>query len=316
LLEDEGLSLPATLNWTVMVRPNFESVDDGTTKTDAFKFADQVFMIGGRAGEHTGVFLEVGGGAYANAQVINSFDMGDNKAGVTVFSAGFGEDAGMQVMSVWGQHGGLLGGKSLSINNTMAGASGGPQNGVTLWAGSDAWVAQLGFVNATDAVEAGDPSQAHYNFAPVLRGNYFLEAGDWELGLGAIVVSGKSGANKTDQKRTGVDVQAFGEVGDMQIGVFADWATAPSSSNSNVYNASTTDSRTGYSLRATVKPTHNLIFLAGIGQDKTGAAKTDKTLVGVEYEMYQNGVINFTYGSEKAGGTTTKTTALEFELLI
>ena len=327
LVEDEHLSIPATLNWTVMVRPNFETVDNGTTKANAFKFADPVFMIGGRAGEHTGVFVEYGaGGLYANAQMINSFDMGDLKAGVTIFSAGFGSDAGMQVMSVWGQHGGLLGGKSLTINGAMDGGS----NGVALWTGNDTWVAQLGFVNAVDFVEAGDPAQNNLRFAPVLRGNYFLEAGDWEIGLGAIVATGSTGAGgNTDQKRTGIDAQAFGEVNDMQIGIFADWATAPAGSatgNTNTYNASTTDARTGYSFRVTVKPTSQLIFLAGIGQDKamidangdpSGTFNTvKKTLVGVEYEVYQNGVINLTYGSNDDGTKTVKTTGLEFELLI
>ncbi len=314
LVEDEGLSIPAMVNWTAMVRPNFTSTDTGT-KVNEFQFADQVFMIGGRAGEHTGVFLEVGGGAYANAQMINSFDMGDMKAGVTISSTGFGEDAGMQVMSVWGQHGGLLGGKSLTINGAMAGSNS-VNNGVAFWAGSDSWVAQLGFVNSVESVEAG--VQPNFRFSPVLRGNYFLEAGDWEIGLGAIAVTGS--VKTQDQKRTGIDAQALGEVGDMQIGVFADWATAPAgtATATNAYNASLTDSRTGYSLRATVKPTHNLIFLAGLGQDKTGTAKLDKTLVGVEYEMYQNGVINLTYGSDKDSTTnvTTKTTGLEFELLI
>jgi len=315
LIEDEGLSIPAVVNWTVMVRPNFTSTDDGTgaAKVDEFQFADQVFMIGGRAAEHTGVFLEVGGGTFANAQMINSFDMGDNKAGVTISSTGFGEDAGMQVMSVWGQHGGMLEGKSLSINGAMAG-SGSVNNGVALWAGNETWVAQLAFVNSVESVEAD--VQPNFKFSPVIRGNYFLEAGDWEIGLGAIVVSGS--VDTADQKRTGIDAQAFGEVNDMQIGVFADWATAPagSASAANVYNASTTDARTGYSFRASVKPTHNVIILAGIGQDKTGATQLDKTLVGVEYEMYQNGVINFVYHSDDQDGTVTKTTTVEMELLI
>jgi len=320
LVEDEGLSIPATLNWTVMVRPRFQTVDTGT-KANAFEFADPVFMIAGRAGEHTGVFVEYGaGGIYANAQMINSYDMGDLKVGASVFSAGFGSDAGMQVMSVWGQHGGLLGGKSLTINGAMDGFS----NGVTAWAGNETWVAQLAMVNAVDSAEAAP--QTNFRFAPVLRGNYFLEAGDFEIGLGAIVATGSAGAGgTTDQKRTGIDVQAMGEVADMQVGVFADWATAPAgtATASNIYNpniggVAPADARTGYSFRATVKPTHNLIFMAGLGQDKTSATTIDKTLVGVEYEVYQNGVINFTYGSDKdsAANLTTKTTTLEYELLI
>ncbi|MDQ7003159.1 MAG: hypothetical protein Q9N02_10830, partial [Ghiorsea sp.] len=92
LIEDEGLSIPAMVNWTVMVRPQFTKTDNGAagaanSVVKGFGFADQVFMVGGRAGEHTGVFLEVdlAGGGFANVQVFNSWDMGDMKAGVTVW---------------------------------------------------------------------------------------------------------------------------------------------------------------------------------------------------------------------------------------
>jgi preprotein translocase subunit YajC len=331
LVEDEHLSIPAVVNWTAMVRPQFQSQDTGGTKVDSIGFADQVLMIGGRAGEHTGVFIEFaagdvatgqtvdttvasttatvsdGGGPYANVQMYNSWDMGDMKVGATIWADGFGEDSGMQLMSVWGQHGGLLGGKALTINGAMAGDAGGV--GVTGWAGNETWNAQLAMV---DIAGIGG-----FTLAPVLRGNYFLDAGDWEVGLGAIAVTGSQ--NNIDTQRTGIDVQAFGEVNDMQIGVFADYATAPKST-SNVYATANND-RTGYSFRASVKPTHNLIFLAGIGQDKADVT-IDKTLVGVEWEAYQNFAVSLSYNEEKTTGataaqaTTTKTTLLDFELLI
>ncbi len=322
MVEDEHLSIPLSLNWTAMVRPTFAqnkvTPNGGTAvTTNTFEFADQVFMIGGHGGAHTGVFLEVGfsdtvdPGGYANAQMINSWDMGDMKAGVTIWQAGFGEDAGMQVMSVWGQHGGMLGGKRLSINNSMGTDD---SAGVAAWAGSDAWVAQLAMVNIVDP-------GASLAYSPVLRGNYFLEAGDWEVGLGAIVATGTAGAaGNVDTSRTGIDVQAFGEVSDMQIGVFFDWATAAAgdaAGNSNFYNASTTDDRTGYSFRVSVKPTHNLIFLAGIGQDKTGNAKVDKTQVGVEWEAYQNFAAQIIYeGNKDETGATDNSIILDLELLV
>ncbi len=301
LVEDEHLSIPVSLNWTVMVRPQIKTVDNGT-KTNSISFADQVFMIGGRGGEHTGVFIEYDG-SYANVQMFNSWDMGDMKAGATVWADGFGEDSGMQLMSVWGQHGGMLGGKALSVNNRMAGDAGGV--GITAWAGNDVWAAQLAMV---DVAGAGG-----FTLSPVLRGNYFLEAGDWEVGLGLIAVTGS--VHNIDTKRTGLDVQAFGEVGDMQIGVFADYATAPSG-GANVYNPTGTDARTGYSFRASVKPMAQWIFLAGIGQDKQAGVTTDLTRVGVEYEMYQNFAVQLVIDSEDDGTTKTDTTLIDLELLI
>jgi len=319
LVEDDHMSLPESLNWTVMVRPQFNTSDDGLgnvgSVTKEFVFADQVFMIGGRAGEHTGTFIEYDG-AYANVQMFNSWDMGDMKVGVTVWQDGFGEDSGLQLMNVWGQHGGMLGGKSLSINNSMGATD---AHGVTGWAASDEWAAQLALVNVVTPA-AGGAGSADQTLSPTIRGNYFLGAGDWEIGLGLIAVTGSAGEGlaKQDTKRTGFDVQALGEVGDMQIGVFADYATAPagSATATNFYNASLVDSRTGYSVRVSVKPTHNIILLAGLGQDKTGAAIEDKALAGVEWEAYQNFAVQLVYGTSKIGGVTAKTTSFDFELLI
>ncbi len=321
LVEDEHLSIPAVVNWTVMVRPNI-ILDDGAGGK-GYELADQVFMVGGRAGEHTGTFLEAGfgggatggAGGYGNMQMFNSWDMGDMKVGATIWSDGFGEDSGLQLMSVWGQHGGMLGGKGLSINNSMGAQD---ASGITGWVGTDSWSAQLALVDIANAGAATD-----LKYSPVVRGNYFLEAGDWEVGLGAIAVSG-SPVTGTDTKRFGVDVQAFGEVGDMQIGVFADYASAAagSATTANFYNTSTKDARTGYSFRVSVKPTHNIILLAGVGSDTQGVANaatvtTDTSLIGVEWEAYQNFAVQISsFGTKVGGGATSTTTALDLELLI
>ncbi|MDQ6980893.1 MAG: hypothetical protein Q9M46_05400 [Ghiorsea sp.] len=348
LIEDDGLSIPNVVNWTVMVRPNYvlsKKVDTAavgatpasSVTTKNYDLADQVFMVGGRAGEHTGVFVEAGfgdggaaqaagdpaaGGGYGNMQLFNSWDMGDLKVGATLWSDGFGEDSGLQLMSVYGQHGGLLAGKKLTINHQM-GAN--DASGVTAWVGTDAWAAQFALV---DIANGGAATGLKYS--PTIRGNYFLEAGDWEIGLGAIAVTGSSTANALpstqgrDTKRYGLDVQAMGEVGDMQIGIFADYATAPAGSQqvANFYNNSYTDARTGYSFRVSVKPTHNLIFIAGIGKDKqgttaaAGTTATDRTLVGVEWEAYQNFAVQLSTNIIDTQAIKTTTTLLDFELLI
>jgi len=320
LVEDDHMSIPQSLNWTVMVRPNI-ILDDGAGNK-GYELADQVFMVGGRAGEHTGTFIEAGfadgtlggAGGYGNMQMFNSWDMGDLKVGATIWSDGFGEDSGLQLMNVWGQHGGMLGGKGLSINNKMGAQD---ASGLTAWVASDVWAAQLALVDIANAGAATD-----LKYSPVVRGNYFLDAGDWEIGLGAIAVSGTSTTD--DTKRFGVDVQALGEVGDMQIGVFADYASAAagSTTTANFYNTSTKDARTGYSFRVSVKPTHNIILLAGVGSDTQGignAATTtiDKTLIGVEWEAYQNFAVQISSFSTKVGnGATSTATVLDFELLI
>ncbi|MBL1352081.1 MAG: hypothetical protein COA61_001905 [Zetaproteobacteria bacterium] len=328
LIEDDELGIPAQLNITAMIRPQFVKTSVAGVTTNAINAtADQVLMIAGRVGEHTGAFAEVsfgggagtaaapgGAGGFGNVQLMNSWDMGDLKVGANFYNTGFGEDAGLQLMSVWGQHAGLMGGGALSINGSMAMAQG--TAGVSAWVANDTVAVTLGLVDPSAGVGAS------WKLAPMVRVQSFFDVGDMEIGAGAIVVSGQNQiaaiGTKQDAKRYGVDFQIQGEAADMQYGVYADYASASAGTlaTANVYNASTVSSRTGYSLRATIKPTHNMVFLAGMGQDKTGAAKTDKILVGAEYEMYQNGVIALTYGADKAGAVTTKTTKLDFEFLM
>ncbi|HIP07458.1 MAG TPA: hypothetical protein EYG66_06320 [Mariprofundaceae bacterium] len=322
LIEDDHLSLPNVLNMSIVFRPNLVSTDTTvagvTTTAETLDVpADPVILIGGRAGENTGFFVEIDttGGGFANTQLLNQYDMGDLKVGWSYFNSGFGEDAGMQLMSVWGQHGGLMGGKGLSINQVMS-KTNGDVAGFSAQIGNETWMASLGLIDPT--ANRGTT----LSLAPVVRANYFLDVADFELGFGVIAVSGSTGGSNAiptiDAKRTGIDFQAQGEMNDMQVGVYADWATAPAGSVTvaNGYNASTVDDRTGYSFRATLKPTHNIVLLAGVGQDKTGAVTIDKTLVGFEYEVYQNFVVAVTQSSDDDGTTKNDTTLIDIELLL
>ena len=319
LVEDDNLSLPSSLNITAMFRPQFnltKSSAGGTTKSIAAT-ADQVLMIAGRIGSNTGAFVEMDtqGGGFGNNQLLHSIDMGDGKVILSYYNTGFGEDAGLQLMSVWGQHGGLLGGKGLSENNTI---------GARQTAGVSASYATETFAVTVGGINNGRAIAANWSLAPMVRAQGFFDMGGAELGLGAIVVSGTTDNTaapvKEVAKRFGVDVQVQGEMGDTQYGIYADFASANASSASetNVYNASTANKRDGYSFRATVKPVHNIILMAGVGQDKTGTVKTSKTAFGLEYELYQNAVINLTYGTSKLNTTGVKTTSygLDFEFLM
>jgi len=318
LIEDDNLSIPSSLNITAMVRPQFKSVK--TTGTAAVKTvaatADQVLMIAGRIGSNTGAFLEVStqGGGFANQQLLHSVDMGSFKVIASYFNTGFGEDAGLQLMSVWGQHGGLLNGKSLTINNTMGAAN--QTVGLSVAIANEMGAISFGGID-NNPTAVGQS----WTLAPVVRAQGIFDLGGMELGVGAIVVSGanKSGATTSEAKRVGFDVQLQGEVGDTQVGLYADYASASKSVSAlklNAYNTSLVSKRDGYSVRATAKPLHNVVAVIGVGQDKTGVTKTNKFLVGAEYELYQNAVINLTYDTAKTGASTVKTTLLDIEFLM
>ncbi len=328
LIEDDDLSIPSSLNITAMFRPQFNyTKNTGLVPTAGAKSiaatADQVLMIAGRIGENTGAFVEVGfgaGGGFGNNQLLHSVDMGDGKVILSYFNTGFGEDAGLQLMSVWGQHGGLLNGKNLSINNSMAtiDAAGNPFNtvGVSVAYANEMGAISLGGINNDAAVGT------NWSLAPVVRAQGFFDLAGAELGVGGIYVNGKTspvvvGLNST-AKRFGIDAQVQGELGDTQYGIYADYASAKASTatQANVYNPSLLNSRTGYSIRATVKPLHNVILMVGAGQDKVGIAKQNKIATGIEYELYQNAVINLTYDTSKLAGTKTTNYGLDFEFLM
>ena len=347
LVEDEGLSIPSTLNITAVVRPQFVSTSTTgapTTKTAAIT-ADQVLLIGGRFGTNSGVFIEYDG-TFANVQIMNSFDFGSFRGGVNIFNTGFGETAGLEVSSVHGQHGGMLNGKALSAENTL-GSAGGNTGGVAFWAANDWAMASVSLITDGIALDGATPNS--WKLAPSFRVFLQPEVAGWETGFGGGITSGRTGNAATaaaagvitpgaqlEMKKWFLDFQAHGELGDTQVGVYADFASAKKSSLAalggnkvNLFNTTAGDLE-GWHFRANVKPTHNLIFGAGYGEMKNKdnlavgfvGSKARQWQIGAEYEVYQNFVIALIYNNTKVtpnlgvGSTTTKTTTLDIEALI
>ncbi|RME84271.1 MAG: hypothetical protein D6771_04725, partial [Zetaproteobacteria bacterium] len=161
LVEDEGLSIPAVLNATFVVRGSIDKIKD-TTKvapnksswTDYAFPRDTVLLLAGRIGEHTGAFIEFDGAA-ANWQLMNSFDTGNVKVGLNIANTGFGWTAPIEVSSVFGQHGGMLNGKNISATEQIMGqdptGAAGNTLGVALWAANDMFTGQVGLYAPTNA---------------------------------------------------------------------------------------------------------------------------------------------------------------------
>jgi len=129
LIEDENLSIPAVLNASFVVRMDVNHVSgNGAASTTNYNIpVDQNLLIAGRAGTNTGVFLEFGGGSgdttsggLNNMQVMNSFDLGDFKVGLSYADTSFGGDATLITNSVYGQHSGNAGGVGAvsAVNNS------------------------------------------------------------------------------------------------------------------------------------------------------------------------------------------------------
>ncbi|MDX8391759.1 MAG: hypothetical protein R8K53_04230 [Mariprofundaceae bacterium] len=338
LVEDDNLSIPAVLNATVVVRPQVTSVSTYvgatgvTTRAKAISYGDQVVLIAGRVGTNTGAFVELGGGAFGNHQLLNSWDVGDVKVGASYYNTGFGEDAGVAVSNVWGQHGAVVNHRFVSANHNMfkGGAVGAGQiAGASVWVANDMGNIQIGLIAPSDGVAWGADKNSTHTAAKMGRISTFLELGDYTLGLGGIGVTGDVGSagqfiagKQLEMKRYGLDGSLEGSFGDTEFGIYADYANASKSTTAttNEYNASLTDSLNGYGLAATVKPLHNVILGVGVGQLKSDI-KTTYSVVGLTYEIYQNFEITLTFDQKKtttALGAVTKVkgTTLDIEALM
>lgn len=320
LIEDDMLSITSSVNFSAVLRPQFVSTTvsglptataNVTTKSVAIP-ADQVLLIGGRIGTNSGVFVEYDG-TFANYQQINSWDVGGMKAGVSIFNSGFGETAGMEVGSTFGQHGGLLGGKALSASENISGvakAAVGGIGGVAVFAANEMFTASISGITGTAAALGGVGNG--WKLAPSFRGFATVEAGGFEVGFGVGLTSGSTGNAQTaaalllpvgtaiDMKKWMIDAQVQGEIGDMGFAAYADYASASASTltSLNLFNPGLTTLK-GYSFRAELKPTHTIVVGAGFGNLKDATTKATQWQVGAEYEIYQNFVVALVYNNTK-----------------
>ena len=331
LVEDDHLSITSSVNMTLVLRPNFTSTSTaaGTTKTAVIP-ADAVIIVGGRVGTNTGTFVEIDtqGGGFGNFKLTHSMDMAGGKAGVSIFNSGFGETYAYEVASTFGQHGGMLSGKGLSATNNLRTGTG----GVGFFYGNELVHANVSLITTSSALGVTNS----WKLAPVARVFVTPEVAGMRAGLGFGITSGKTGNANTvnainplvavgveaEMKKWFIDGQLQGEIGDIGIGFYADYANAAASTATkiNTFNT-TTSAMKGYSARIEVKPTHNIIVGGGIGQLKNAASKTAQWQVAAEYEIYQNFVIALIYNNTKVTpvggvGSTTKTTVLDIEALL
>jgi len=158
LVEDDNLSLPAVLNASVVIRGDMTHTNPAgaSASTTVYNVPSETpILIGGRLGTNSGAFIEFanggtdsgsGGGnvTVGNWQFLNSFDVGGFKVGLSAHNSGFGASGIMEVSNVFGQHGGKLGGKSLSAMQSMGFSQ--AILGVGTWVGNDLGIVQFSLV--------------------------------------------------------------------------------------------------------------------------------------------------------------------------
>lgn len=339
LIEDDGMSIPANLNATVVIRPQViqaktTTTAGVTTTAKSISYGDQVVLIAGRIGANTGAFVELGGGAFGNHQFMNSFDVGGMKVGISYYNTGFGEDAGLQLSNVWGQHGGTNNGRFTSANqnimktNALAGVADNIA-GLTAWVGNDMGAIQAGLIAPSDLTTWGVAGNSTFTAAKMLRANGFFDVGGLSLGVGGILIGGNVGsfgqyiaAQQLRMERTGLEASLEGEVADMGFGIYGDMANAQKSTatETNNYNIDTLNNLKAWGVRGQVEPIHGLLLMAGVGNTQA-AAKTDLLHLGASYTVYQNFIVMLRQENSKtktAAGLVSrvKTTTLDVEALM
>jgi len=240
LIEDDHLSIPAVLNATFVLRAQVTNTSQtGLASSTTYNIpADAVLMLAGRVGTNSGAFVEFDGGA-ANWQLINSFDVGDFKVGVGAHKTGFGGSGVLEVSNVFGQHGGKLNGKAISAIQSAGFAQ--DTVGIGGWVGNDMGYIQFSLI-APAAASAGDAINVGLNFGKLVRVVATLDIGGFDtlIGFGSVTgTAGKANGTNTPANATAtgaaaripmnlqfIDVQLQGDLGDMSVGIYGDWAHA------------------------------------------------------------------------------------------
>jgi len=333
LVEDDNLSIPAVMNATIVIRGDITTATG--TKSVYNIPSETPILVAGRVGTNTGFFVEFANGgtggsvSVGNWQFLNSFDMGDLKVGLGAHNSGFGGSAVLETSNVFGQHAGKLGGANLSAIQAAGFAN--ASLAIAGWVGNESFDVQAALI----APSAAQGQPVGSKLGQMVRAHYFMDIGDFDTMIGAGIVTGTAstnggaavgGANFAMDLKF-VDFQMQGDLtDDMSLGIYGDYANVSNKAAlATVTQAATTNfygggKFTGYSLRAELKPVHNMGFGVGIANNKTGtgvaAVKTDTVQVAAFYEVYQNLELNFIYDSAKSGGVTSNTTVFEFEGLL
>src|SRR5665647_1940209 len=272
-VEGEGLTIPNTLNMAVMTSAGYEKTNQAagigpqkTTGDGAFYVpgtgGELSIFYGGRVTENAGFLAEIGTGGSVSGITVSGphssakmpmlfqvtapqFKLPEGTlAGVVPFTtddhgASYGFEllnTGANVVHQMSPAAGLNGAHSAALSAQQFIGTAGSATGVAFVANSS-----MGFINLTKYDQSGitGGTLAGLGSTYVRVAGIFDLAG-WDAGAGIQIWSGNSAAHAagtyaySDTKATAVDGQMQGRMGDMPVGFYASYATAPA--GTNTYN--------------------------------------------------------------------------------
>lgn len=341
-VEGEHLSIPATLNGSMLLKARYQKSDgndaatavSGTsTNGGQWQIPDEFSLFfGGRVAE--GGALKIGfmfEGNTAGTMLVAGFkmpvvfDMDTVKVGVVPYltdalGAFYGYDLSStgQTRGVrWAEH------RTDISAQQYVGMSTGAATGVATYARTD-----MGYVAVSRYAPhfTASGTAAVQLSSTILRAALTPNVAGWDMQIGVGSISGSNygapatTANANETKATSLDFQAFGTVADRDLAVYATWASAPASGTtagtSNAFNSNTADAKTAMTVGAdySIIP-HTLHLGAAYRNAKNGKATLNEdnsiTVMAV-YDLTQNVALHVNHSvrsgsSYDAGGANDAT---------
>ncbi|MBI5970833.1 MAG: hypothetical protein HY884_06730 [Deltaproteobacteria bacterium] len=322
LIEGEHLSIPATLNASLVTKTRFQkrngdNQDPNATSADTslnkgeWQFPDEAaLLIGGRGGEHVGFLLEHSMGVGAVSDSFTSFkmpfvlDAAGAKVNIIPFTTdSLGAAYGMELFNTGAvRHQRPLEHRTQTSAQQYIGTSG-SATGIAFAA-----VHNYFFVNLTEYTR-GRGSEATGPFLNYIRLAATPGLGGWDAGAGAQIWRGTSKSNDAGNaayehaEAFAVDAQAQGTAANMPLGVYFTYASAAKSKDStnngakktNIYNTSLIRAKKAWSIMAELGVIPGRLALAAAyraGKDgdsnNDGKDRDNATTLAATYEIAQN----------------------------
>jgi len=331
-IEGDHLSVPATLNASVLVKIRYQKtngttpdlVSGTTTNSGQWQMPDEMSMfLGGRVSDNVGFVIE------ANLAGNNPTTAGGNGGIATGFKMPFMFDAGgakVGVIPFWTDVLGMAHGFELTSSSLVRGLR---------WAEDRTYISAASFLGINSGATTGmafvaknDMGYINWTrYSPTLAGavgkqfrsNWIRLAAtpnyaDWNMHIGLGIATGSNQTTAgvtTDRKATLLDFQGQTQLGGKDFSLYASYGRAPGTGAgaavANVFNANP-NSKRAYQIGADYSVIPHVLHLgASYLNGNSGATTANKTngyMVQAIYDMAQNVAFHASY-SKKSGSSVT-----------
>jgi len=338
-VEGDSLSIPAVLNAAILSTAGYTKNDSVAGVPGATTPGDGQFyvpgtggefslFIGGRTSDFSGALAELGmvpaggaAGGLSSAKIPMLWEVADGtRAGIVPFTTdGQGASYGFETLNtganaihtmlfVGGDANGSVG-PALSAQQYIG--TGAAATGFAGVVNNESYFINVTKYNQVGPTDAGVTAKLGSTY---LRAAFLFDMAGWDSAVGVQSWSGSSfdgGGAQTDTKATAIDAQMQGAVGNMPLGVYAEFARAPASTSGlgNAYNGDTAgtgnaaDAKSSFNISAELGvipqvATINFGMRRGKSGDTsiTGSNASDNAYVlGASYKLRQNIMLNLYY---------------------